>query len=99
MFLPTGIKLIPLGLTALDLSWDPTPSMVLGKEDWLYEVTCQQGEYLASKWSFQLPANSTGTLLTMLMPRHKYQCRVGLSSWVAGLSCPTVSAWTLSDGK
>ncbi|XP_072553243.1 angiopoietin-1 receptor [Salminus brasiliensis] len=94
---PLGVKLTPLSQTSLLLSWDPTPSTALGKDDWFYEVTCQQGDDLASAWSLQLLANSTSAELKNLQPRNKYQCRVGLGSRAAGQACPTVRAWTLSD--
>ncbi|XP_036436631.1 tyrosine-protein kinase receptor Tie-2 isoform X1 [Colossoma macropomum] len=94
---PQGVRLTPLNLTSLFLSWDPTPSTAVGKDNWFYEVTCQQVDNAASVRSYQLPANSTGTQLTMLKPRHKYQCTVRLSNWPARQSCPTISAWTLSD--
>ncbi|XP_049319309.1 tyrosine-protein kinase receptor Tie-2 isoform X1 [Astyanax mexicanus] len=97
MPLPLGVKLTPLNQTSLALSWDPTPSTALGKDDWFYEVTCRQGDDIASSWSLQLHSNSNGTQLTNLKPRQKYQCRVGLSSRAAGQACPTVSAWTLSN--
>uniref|UniRef100_A0A8B9RD61 receptor protein-tyrosine kinase n=1 Tax=Astyanax mexicanus TaxID=7994 RepID=A0A8B9RD61_ASTMX len=99
MPLPLGVKLTPLNQTSLALSWDPTPSTALGKDDWFYEVTCRQGDDIASSWSLQLHSNSNGTQLTNLKPRQKYQCRVGLSSRAAGQACPTVSAWTLSNGN
>uniref|UniRef100_A0AAR2IQB9 receptor protein-tyrosine kinase n=1 Tax=Pygocentrus nattereri TaxID=42514 RepID=A0AAR2IQB9_PYGNA len=94
---PQGVKLTPLNLTSLFLSWDPTPGTALGKDNWFYEVNCQQADDAANVRSFQLPANSTGTWLTMLKPRHKYQCTVRLSNWPARQSCPIISAWTLSD--
>ncbi|XP_060769413.1 tyrosine-protein kinase receptor Tie-2 isoform X1 [Neoarius graeffei] len=95
--LPTGLKLTPLTQTSLSLSWDSTPVTDLAKDDWCYEVLCEQVEDTSNAWSFQLPLNSTSIQLKELRPRHKYKCRVSLSSRTAGHICPTVSAWTLSD--
>ncbi|XP_066515046.1 angiopoietin-1 receptor [Hoplias malabaricus] len=97
MSLPTAVKLTPLNLTSLALSWDPVPGKALGKDNWFYEVICQQGNDASSVKTFHLQANSTGLQLDTLKPRHKYQCQVGLSSRAVGQSCSTVTAWTLSD--
>lgn len=96
--LPTGLKLTPLTQTSLSLSWDPAPVTDPAKDDWYYKVECEQAEHAATAGSFQLPLNSTGVQLNDLRPRHKYRCRVSVSR-AAGHNCPTVSAWTLSDGK
>ncbi|XP_062844515.1 angiopoietin-1 receptor [Trichomycterus rosablanca] len=93
---PTGVKLTPLSQTSLALSWDPA-GIALLKDDWHYEVECQPVEDASTTWSFYLPPNSTGTQLKHLKARHKYKCRVSLSSRAVGQYCPTVSAWTHSD--
>lgn len=97
--LPTGLKLTPLNQTSLSLSWDSAPVTDLAKDDWFYMVECEQVKDAGTAWSFQLPLNSTNIQLNQLRPRQKYKCSVSLSSRAAGQNCPTVSAWTLSDGQ
>ncbi|KAI5089137.1 tyrosine-protein kinase receptor Tie-2 precursor [Silurus meridionalis] len=95
--LPTGLKLTPVNQTSLSLSWDSAPATDLAKDDWCYDVDCEQVEDSDMPQRFQLPLNSTGIQLNNLRPRHKYKCRVSLNSKAAGHFCPTVSAWTLSN--
>ncbi|KAM9441454.1 angiopoietin-1 receptor isoform 2-T2 [Clarias gariepinus] len=92
-----GLKLTPLNQTSQSLSWDPAPVADLAKDDWYYEVVCEEAEGSRNPWNFKLPLNSTGIQLKDLRPRNKYKCRVCLSNRAAGHICPTVSAWTLSD--
>ncbi|XP_027000255.2 tyrosine-protein kinase receptor Tie-2 [Tachysurus fulvidraco] len=95
--LPTGLKLTPLNQTSLILSWDSAPVTDLAKDDWCYNVVCEEAGSVNSAQPFSLPLNSTSLQLHRLKPRHKYKCRVSLSSRAADQICPTVIAWTLSD--
>ncbi|KAK3527147.1 hypothetical protein QTP86_014572 [Hemibagrus guttatus] len=83
--------------TSLILSWDSAPVTDLAKDDWCYNVVCDEAESVNTAQPFNLPLNSTGIQLHGLKPRHKYKCRVSLSSRTADQICPTVTAWTLSD--
>ncbi|XP_056600994.1 tyrosine-protein kinase receptor Tie-2 isoform X2 [Triplophysa dalaica] len=91
--LPVGVKLTPISQTSLLLSWDSA----WAEEEWRYEVKCQQADASQTVWNFQLSSNSSGLPLTQLKPRHKYQCKVRMSTSDTGQPCPTVTAWTLSD--
>ncbi|XP_067295907.1 angiopoietin-1 receptor [Pseudorasbora parva] len=91
--LPMSVKLTPISQTSLLLSWDAVPAA----ETWAYEVTCQQAGAPGSVRIVQLASNSSSLHLSELKPRHQYQCRVRTTSRATDLSCPTVSAWTLSD--
>lgn len=90
-----GVKLTPISQTSLLLSWDSA----WAEEEWRYEVKCQQADASQTVWNFQLSSNSSGLPLTQLKPRHKYQCKVRMSTSDTGQPCPTVTAWTLSDRK
>ncbi|XP_041915335.1 tyrosine-protein kinase receptor Tie-2 [Alosa sapidissima] len=104
---PTGIKLVPLSQTALDLSWDPLDRPT--KDDWIYQLECLQSSDPSNLQTYHLPANSTGLPLRGLKPKHKYECRLWLTSssdstdvqcrpgHSVGLYRAAVSAWTLSN--
>ncbi|TSL28302.1 Tyrosine-protein kinase receptor Tie-2 [Bagarius yarrelli] len=95
--LPTGLKLTPGNQTSLLLSWDPAPVTALAKDDWCFKVVCEEVENSNAARRFQLPLNSSGIQLHHLKPRHKYRCRVSLSSRAEDQTCPTVTGWTLSN--
>lgn len=91
--LPMGVTLMPSNQTSLILSWDSVHT----QEEWVYEVECQQAGASGNVKSIQLPSNSSVLHLTKLKPRHKYQCKVRVSTSITGQPCPIVTAWTLSD--
>ncbi|KAL2100137.1 hypothetical protein ACEWY4_004531 [Coilia grayii] len=102
---PAGIKLVPRSQTGLDLSWELLEHST--KEDWIYQVECLQSSDHSNLQTYRLTANSTGLPLRDLKPRHKYECRLWLTSssgssdaqcrHSVGLYRAVVSAWTLSN--
>uniref|UniRef100_A0AAY4A4Q0 receptor protein-tyrosine kinase n=1 Tax=Denticeps clupeoides TaxID=299321 RepID=A0AAY4A4Q0_9TELE len=92
---PTGLKLTPLSQTALNLNWDPVTGPT--KDDWGFQVECVQSLDQGNSRKFHLPVNLTGLRLTDLKPRHKYECKVWLTTSSEEQYRPRVSGWTLSN--
>ncbi|XP_034146031.1 tyrosine-protein kinase receptor Tie-2 [Esox lucius] len=95
--LPSGVRLVPVSQTSLDLSWDRVMSPESPKEDLTYQVECVQSSDPGNVKTYQLPSNSSGLSLTELKPRHRYECRVRMMTLSVGQHSQTVFAWTFSN--
>ncbi|KAJ8372969.1 hypothetical protein AAFF_G00272500 [Aldrovandia affinis] len=93
--LPTGVKLASVSQTSLSLYWDVTTG--LPKEEWFYQVECQQRADPGSSKMYQLSRNASNLQLTGLMPKQMYECKVCMKTSSIGQYSQLVSAWTLSN--